>query len=380
MTINSKLPHVGTTIFSVMSALANEHGAINLSQGFPDFAASKYLLERLNHHATSGRNQYAPMNGIPELREAIGDLVRECYGRQINPDSEVTLTSGATEALFVAVQTVIRPGDNVILLDPAYDSYEPAIALAGGNCTRLALMPPHYQPDWQQIEDSIKPNTRLIMVNSPHNPTATAFTDDDWRELERIAEKHNLLVISDEVYEHIVFEGERNSAHRYPALAARSFVISSFGKTFHVTGWKLGYCVAPAALSEEFRKVHQFVTFTSFTPAQYAVADMLVEQRATVHELADFYQQKRDCFVEAMQGSRFKLLPSAGTYFVLADYSELSDENDLDYCQRLTREHGVAAIPLSVFYETPPESRIVRFCFAKREQTLIDAANRLKAL
>ncbi len=380
MTINSKLPHVGTTIFSVMSALANEHGAINLSQGFPDFAASKYLLERLNHHATSGRNQYAPMNGIPELREAIGDLVRECYGRQINPDLEVTLTSGATEALFVAVQTVIRPGDNVILLDPAYDSYEPAIALAGGNCTRLALMPPHYQPDWQQIEDSIKPNTRLIMVNSPHNPTATAFTDDDWRELERIAEKHNLLVISDEVYEHIVFEGERNSAHRYPALAARSFVISSFGKTFHVTGWKLGYCVAPAALSEEFRKVHQFVTFTSFTPAQYAVADMLVEQRATVHELADFYQQKRDCFVEAMQGSRFKLLPSAGTYFVLADYSELSDENDLDYCQRLTREHGVAAIPLSVFYETPPESRIVRFCFAKREQTLIDAANRLKAL
>ena len=380
MTINSKLPHVGTTIFSVMSALANEHGAINLSQGFPDFAASEYLLERLNHHATSGRNQYAPMNGIPELREAIADLVRACYGRQINPDLEVTLTSGATEALFVAVQAVIRPGDNVILLDPAYDSYEPAITLAGGNCTRLALMPPHYQPDWQQIEDSIKPTTRLIMVNSPHNPTATAFTDKDWRELERIAEKHNLLVISDEVYEHIVFERERNSAHRYPALAARSFVVSSFGKTFHVTGWKLGYCIAPAALSEEFRKVHQFVTFTSFTPAQYAVADMLVEQGNTVHELANFYQDKRDCFVEAMQGSRFKLLPSAGTYFVLADYSELSDDNDLDYCQRLTREHGVAAIPLSVFYETPPESRIVRFCFAKREQTLIDAANRLKAL
>ncbi|MBB3048501.1 methionine aminotransferase [Litorivivens lipolytica] len=380
MKINSKLPHVGTTIFSVMSALANENKAINLSQGFPDFAASEYLLERLNYHATAGRNQYAPMNGVPELREAIADLIGDCYGRKVDAETEITLASGATEALFVAVQAIIRPGDDVILLDPAYDSYEPAITLAGGSCTRLSLVPPRYQPDWQQIEDSIKPNTRLIMVNSPHNPTATAFTDSDWRELERIADKHNLLVISDEVYEHIVFERERNSAHRYPGLAERTFVVSSFGKTFHVTGWKLGYCVAPPALSEEFRKVHQFVTFTSFTPAQYAVADMLTEKRDEVHALGAFYQRKRDCFIHAMRGSRFELLPSAGTYFVLADYSALSDLNDVDYCHQLTREHGVAAIPLSVFYETPPESRIVRFCFAKREQTLIDAAARLKTL
>lgn len=380
MNIDSKLPHVSTTIFSVMSALAADCGAINLSQGFPDFTASEFLLDRLNTHASAGRNQYAPMNGVPELREAIAALIRECYHRKVSSETEITLTSGATEALFVAVQTVIRPGDNVILLDPAYDSYEPAIALAGGTCTRLPLLPPDYRPDWQRIEDSITPNTRLIMVNSPHNPTATVFTDDDWRQLERIVEQHDLFVISDEVYEHIVFENARNSAHCYPALAERSFVISSFGKTFHVTGWKLGYCVAPPALSHEFRKVHQFVTFTSFTPAQYAVADMLNECSAEVHELGAFYRAKRDCFVSAMQGSRFNLLPSQGTYFVLADYSAISDESDLDFCQRLTREHGVAAIPLSVFYETPPQSRVIRFCFAKREQTLRDAAEKLKAL
>lgn len=380
MHIESKLPRVGTTIFSVMSALANETGAINLSQGFPDFTASDYLLDRLDYHARAGKNQYAPMNGIPELRAAIADLITTCYGRRVCPESEVTLASGATEALFVAVQAVIHPGDNVILLDPAYDSYEPAIALAGGTCTRLSLLPPDYRPDWQQIEDSIRPETRLIMVNSPHNPTATVFEDDDWRALEALVEKHNLLVISDEVYEHIVFDAPRNSAHRYPALAERSFIISSFGKTFHVTGWKLGYCVAPPALSAEFRKVHQFVTFTSFTPAQYAVADMLTERAEDVHTLGDFYREKRDGFVNAMAGSRFILLPSRGTYFVLADYSAISDQDDLSFCQTLTREHGVAAIPLSVFYETPPDSRIIRFCFAKREQTLRDAAAKLGAL
>lgn len=380
MNIESKLPQVGTTIFSVMSTLAAKHNAINLSQGFPDFAASKFLLDRLDHFARAGKNQYAPMNGVPELSDAISELIRFCYGRTVDAQQEVTLTSGATEALFVAVHAMIRPGDNVILLDPAYDSYEPAIMLAGGNCTHVNLEPPAYRPDWQRIEDSIGPNTRMIMVNSPHNPTATVFTDDDWKTLENLAEKYDLFVISDEVYEHIVFDQARNSAHRYPALAARSFIISSFGKTFHVTGWKLGYCVAPAALSAEFRKVHQFVTFTSFTPAQYAVADMLRQCPQEVHQLGQFYQEKRDCFITAMQGSRFTMLDSQGTYFALADYSAISQEHDLDFCKRLTEECGVAAIPLSVFYETPPQSKVVRFCFAKREQTLLDAAERLSSL
>lgn len=380
MSIDSKLPHVGTTIFSTMSALAAENGAINLSQGFPDFSPSAYLLERLNAHALAGRNQYAPMNGIPELRGAIAALTEHCYGRVVCPDNEVTLASGATEALFVAIQAIVRAGDEVILLDPAYDSYEPAIKLAGGHCKRIALLPPHYKPDWQQIADAVSSKTRLIMVNSPHNPTATVFADSDWRALEALAEKHNLYVISDEVYEHIVFERERLGANAYPALAERSFVISSFGKTFHATGWKLGYCIAPADLSAEFRKVHQFVTFTSFTPAQYAVADMLNHHSDEVHALGNFYREKRDCFINAMQASRFHMLDSGGTYFALADYSAISDADDLSFCKTLTREHGVAAIPLSVFYETPPDSRIVRFCFAKREQTLLDAASKLSIL
>lgn len=378
--MKSKLPHVGTTIFSVMSAMANECNAINLSQGFPDFTPSEYLLDQLSFHAHSGKNQYAPMNGIPELRQAIATLTQECYGRAINPDTEVTLASGATEALFVAIQAIVNPGDEVILLDPAYDSYAPAVTLAGGHCKHIALLPPSYQADWQQIEAAVSPKTRLIIVNSPHNPTATVFNDGDWQALASLAAKHGLYVISDEVYEHIVFDQDRNSAHRYPALRDRTFVISSFGKTFHATGWKLGYCIAPAALSAEFRKIHQFVTFTSFTPAQYAVADMLNQHSDQVHGLGDFYRDKRDCFVNAMQASRFTMLPSAGTYFALADYSAISEKNDVDFCEELTREHGVAAIPLSVFYKTPPSSRIIRFCFAKREQTLSDAAAKLCAL
>tara|TARA_R110001583_G_scaffold117602_2_gene268753 strand:- start:2422 stop:3558 length:1137 start_codon:yes stop_codon:yes gene_type:complete len=378
--LNSKLPDVGTTIFSVMSAMASECGAINLSQGFPDFTPNEYLLDRLSYHAHNGKNQYAPMNGIPELRQAIATLTKKCYGRAINPDTEITLASGATEALFVAIQAVVNPGDEVILLDPAYDSYAPAVTLAGGSCKHISLMPPHYQPDWQQIEAAVSAKTRLIIVNSPHNPTATVFSDDDWLALANLAEKHNLFVISDEVYEHIVFNQARNSAHRYPALFDRTFVISSFGKTFHATGWKLGYCIAPPALSVEFRKIHQFVTFTSFTPAQYAVADMLNKYSDEVHGLGDFYRSKRDCFINAMQASRFTMLPSAGTYFALADYSAISDKNDMAFCEELTREHGVAAIPLSVFYKAPPNSRIIRFCFAKREETLLDAASKLCAL
>ena len=378
--MKSKLPDVGTTIFSVMSAMASECDAINLSQGFPDFTPNEYLLDRLSHHAHNGKNQYAPMNGIPELRHAIATLTQECYGRAIDPDTEVTLASGATEALFVAIQAVVNPCDEVILLDPAYDSYAPAVTLAGGICKHISLMPPSYQPDWQQIAAAVSPKTRLIIVNSPHNPTATVFTDNDWQALANLAEQHNLLVISDEVYEHIVFDQARISAHRYPALYDRTFIVSSFGKTFHATGWKLGYCIAPPALSAEFRKIHQFVTFTSFTPAQYAVTDMLNKYSDEVHGLGGFYRSKRDCFINAMQASRFNMLPSAGTYFALADYSAISDKNDVDFCEELTRQHGVAAIPLSVFYKTPPNSRIIRFCFAKREQTLLDAAAKLCAL
>ncbi|MBB5188243.1 methionine aminotransferase [Zhongshania antarctica] len=378
--MKSKLPDVGTTIFSVMSAMASECDAINLSQGFPDFTPNEYLLDRLSHHAHNGKNQYAPMNGIPELRHAIATLTQECYGRAIDPDTEVTLASGATEALFVAIQAVVNPCDEVILLDPAYDSYAPAVTLAGGICKHISLMPPSYQPDWQQIAAAVSPKTRLIIVNSPHNPTATVFSDNDWQALANLAEQHNLLVISDEVYEHIVFDQARISAHRYPALYDRTFIVSSFGKTFHATGWKLGYCIAPPALSAEFRKIHQFVTFTSFTPAQYAVTDMLNEYSDEVHGLGGFYRSKRDCFINAMQASRFNMLPSAGTYFALADYSAISDKNDVDFCEELTRQHGVAAIPLSVFYKTPPNSRIIRFCFAKREQTLLDAAAKLCAL
>jgi methionine aminotransferase len=360
--------------------MASECDAINLSQGFPDFTPNEYLLDRLSHHAHNGKNQYAPMNGIPELRHAIATLTQECYGRAIDPDTEVTLASGATEALFVAIQAVVNPCDEVILLDPAYDSYAPAVTLAGGICKHISLMPPSYQPDWQQIAAAVSPKTRLIIVNSPHNPTATVFSDNDWQALANLAEQHNLLVISDEVYEHIVFDQARISAHRYPALYDRTFIVSSFGKTFHATGWKLGYCIAPPALSAEFRKIHQFVTFTSFTPAQYAVTDMLNKYSDEVHGLGGFYRSKRDCFINAMQASRFNMLPSAGTYFALADYSAISDKNDVDFCEELTRQHGVAAIPLSVFYKTPPNSRIIRFCFAKREQTLLDAAAKLCAL
>lgn len=376
--INSKLPHVGTTIFSTMSALAAKHGALNLSQGFPDFATPARLLQQLNHHALAGQNQYPPMSGVADLRNEIAKLVARCYNRTICPDQEVTVTSGATEALFVAIHTLIKPGDEVIMFDPAYDSYEPAIALAGGRCKRLALSPPDYRPDWQQVADAITDKTRCIIVNSPHNPTATLFKQQDWLRLEKLVLENDLFLISDEVYEHIVFDDHaRLSANNFPDLASRSFVISSFGKTFHCTGWKTGYCVAPTALSREFRKIHQFVTFTSFTPAQHALADMLAEEPEHIDQLGVFYQQQRDYFASEMATSRFTLLPSTGTYFILGDYSAISDMTDTQFCEWLTEKAGVAAIPLSVFYETPPDSKIIRFCFAKQHGTLQAAAKKL---
>ncbi len=381
LNLSSKLPHVGTTIFSVMSALAAEHQAINLSQGFPDYDGPEALKARVKHYLDQGFNQYPPMAGVLNLREAIAAKVFRHYGATVSPDTEITVTPGATEAIYCAVTAVCRAGDEVILFDPAYDSYEPAVTLAGGRPIRLPLLPPAYRIDWQRVAEVITPRTRMIMVNSPHNPTGTLLRADDLRELERVAERHNLIVCSDEVYEHLVFDGERHeSVLRYPALAARSFAVFSFGKTYHVTGWKTGYCVAPPALTQELRRVHQFVTFVGITPIQWGLADFMQAHPEHLTGLPAFYQHKRDLFNTALKGSRFQITPSAGTFFQLADYSAISDLPDQEFVRWLTIEKGVAAIPLSVFYETPPSARYVRFCFCKEDATLEHGAARLAAL
>lgn len=378
MELRSKLPWVGTTIFTQMSQLATHHQAINLSQGFPDFPAAEPLLAALTQQVQAGNNQYAPMAGVPVLRQQIAALTARCYGRSINADTDVTITSGATEALFVAIQAVVRPGDEVIVFDPAYDSYQPAVELAGGKTIHIQLTAPDYQVDWQAVQRRVTPQTRLIIVNSPHNPTGTVFAPADWQALAALVQQHGLFCISDEVYEHMVFDpSAKGSAHQYPALLDRTFIVSSFGKTFHVTGWKLGYCVAPAQLTLEFRKIHQYVTFSSFTPAQYAIATVLEQSPELVTGLADFYREKRDLFANLLARSAWKLLPCAGTYFQLADYSALSTLSDVEFCHWLTVEHGVAAIPLSVFSRQEQDSKIVRFCFAKQTATLTEAAQRL---
>ncbi|MDR6984869.1 methionine aminotransferase [Rheinheimera pacifica] len=375
MTFKSKLPTVGTTIFSQMSQLAAQHQAINLSQGFPDFAPDSLLLQYLSDYSQQGFNQYAPMPGIVPLREQIAALVQRCYGRSVCAEQQVTVTSGATEALFVAISAVVAPGDEVIVFDPAYDSYAPAIQLNGGTAVHIALNAPDYRINWQQVADAITARTKLIIVNSPHNPTGMVFNLGDWQQLQQLVLQHNLYCISDEVYEHMVFDAAvQLSANNFAELAQRSFIISSFGKTFHVTGWKLGYCVAPGALTAEFRKIHQYVTFSSFTPAQYAITGMLQHQSQQVSGLAAFYQHKRDQFGSLLQSSRLQLLPCQGTYFQLADYSAISELDDVAFCRWLTIEHKVAAIPLSVFYNQPPQRRIIRFCFAKQSSTLKAAA------
>ncbi len=378
MELHSKLPWVGTTIFSQMSQLAQQVGALNLSQGFPDFPADPRLLTALNQQVLAGHNQYAPMIGVAQLREQIATLTAHCYQRVVDPEHEITVTSGATEALFVAIQALVRPGDEVIVFDPAYDSYEPAVALAGGRTVHIQLDAPDFSVDWAEVAKAVTARTRLIIVNSPHNPTGMVFSAADFAALEALVVAHQLYCISDEVYEHMVFSAApRTSAHRFAALAARSFIVSSFGKTFHVTGWKLGYCVAPMALSVEFRKIHQYVTFSSFTPAQYAIAQLLQHHGELVDELAGFYQAKRDLFRQLLAQSRLQLLPCAGTYFQLADYSAISELDDIEFCRWLTIEHGVAAIPLSVFSHAKPSTKIVRFCFAKQQSTLQQAAERL---
>ena len=374
----SKLPNVGTTIFTVMSELARAKGAINLSQGFPDFDAPPALLDRVQHYLRSGHNQYAPMMGAPSLRQALAGKVKYCYGLDVDPDTGITVTSGATDALFCAVAAVVRAGDEVIVFDPVYDSYEPAITLQNAVTVHLPLRAPDYRPDWAQVEAAVTPRTRAIMVNTPHNPTGSVWTADDLLGLQDIVARHGLFVIADEVYEHIVFDGRRHeSVCRYPELFARSFVVSSLGKTYHVTGWKIGYCVAPPALTAEFRRIHQFVTFTSITPVQLGLADYLVAHPEHHRELGAFYQRKRDFFIRLLQGSRFTLRPSGGTYFQMLDYSAISDEPDVDLAKRWTADIGVASIPLSVFCQQPPATYLLRFCFAKDDSTLERAAERL---
>ncbi len=375
--LESKLPDVGTTIFTVMSRLASDHGAVNLSQGYPDFSAHPELIERVSHHMRQGHNQYAPMQGVAALRERIAEKTAALYQAQVDPETDITVTSGATEALFAAISAVVRPGDEVIVIEPAYDAYVPAIVLNHGRPVFVPMTFPDYAIDWDRVRDAVSARTRLIILNSPHNPTGTVLDAADMAALTAIASERDLFILGDEVYEHILFDNRRHeSLLRYPELARRSFVVSSFGKTYHTTGWKIGYCIAPAPLSAEFRKIHQFLTFTSSTPVQMAYADFL-PRRALYLELSAFYQNKRDTFAELMRATRFTALPCAGTYFQMMDYSAISEEPDVEFARRLTTQFGVAAIPPSVFYHDRTDHHVLRFCFAKQDQTLAQAAEKL---
>jgi len=382
MQIETKLPKVGTTIFTVMSQLALEHKAVNLGQGFPDFDGPQAMRDALAAAMNAGRNQYAPMTGLPVLREQIARKTEALYGRKVNQDTEITVTSGATEALFAAIAAVVRPGDEVIVLDPCYDSYEPAIELNGGRAVHVPLDPRDFTPDWQRVRDAVTPKTRMILINSPHNPCGSVLSADDLESLAALTRDSGIFVLSDEVYEHIIFDGAlHQSVLRHTELAERSFVVSSFGKTYHCTGWKVGYCIAPRALSAEFRKVHQYLTFCTFTPAQWAFAEILEKDPEHYRDLPAFYQAKRDKFRDLLAGSKFRLPPVGGAYFQIADYSALDDRDDLAFCEWLVKEAGVAAIPISAFYESPPQDqRLIRFCFAKSDATLEQAAERLRAL
>jgi len=380
--MDSKLPDTGTTIFAIMSALSAECNAINLSQGFPSFNPDQALLDRVTYYLNNDANQYAPMTGVLALRQAIAAKVADIYGRTIDPDTEITVTDGATEGLFSAIQAVVHPGDEVIVFDPAYDSYEPAVSLAGGTTTHLPLVLPgenvDFQIDWDQLADAINPQTRLIILNFPHNPTGAVLSAADLGRLADIVRETSIYLISDEVYEHIIFDqAQHQSLLRHDELWQRSFVISSFGKTYHATGWKVGYCVAPPPLTGEFRKIHQWTCFAVITPVQHAIADYMQATPDHYTHLPVFYQQKRDRFCELVSDSRFDYQPAKGTFFQLLDYSAISDEDDVAYARRLTKEIGVASIPISVFCEQPPPGRKLRFCFAKDDRILEQAASML---
>ncbi|TXK47446.1 pyridoxal phosphate-dependent aminotransferase [Pontibacter qinzhouensis] len=377
---SSKLPDITTTIFTVMSGLATEHRAINLSQGFPDFNCPEELVELVTKYMRAGFNQYAPMPGVLQLREKISLKTQLLYGYLPDPEREVTVTSGATEALFAAIAAIVKPGDEVVVLEPCYDSYIPAIRLAGGIPVHVPLVVPDFHIDWNLVKKRICSRTRAIIINTPHNPTGAVLTHHDMETLANIIDGTDILVISDEVYEHMVFDGDlHSSVLRHPSLRERSIAISSFGKTYHTTGWKIGYTIAPPALTVELRKMHQFLTFSTVTPMQLALADYL-DQEDHYLQLPAFYQAKRDLFCQLLEPSRFQVFPSSGTYFQLARYEAISKEHDLEFAKRLTREIGVAAIPVSVFYHDKTDNKFLRFCFAKSEETLRKAAERLVAL
>jgi methionine transaminase len=382
MKIETKLPKVGTSIFTVMSQLATSHNALNLGQGFPDFDGPQALRDALTRAMNSGKNQYAPAIGWPALRQQIARKSESLYQCKVDADAEVTVTSGATEALFAAIAAVVRHGDEVIVLDPCYDSYEPAIELNGGVAVHVPLDARGFSVDWQRVRDAITSKTRMIIVNSPHNPSGAVFGAHDLVALAEITRDTEIVVLSDEVYEHIVFDGAlHQSVLRHAELAARSFVVSSFGKTYHCTGWKVGYCVAPRDFSAEFRKVHQYLTFCTFTPAQVALAEILETMPQHYLELPAFYEARRDHFRSLLADTRFRLLPVSGAYFQLVDYSAISDKDDFSFCEWLVANAGVAAIPMSAFYESPPpDMRLIRFCFAKSDEILRSASQRLGAL
>ena len=380
MEINSRLPDVGTSIFTVMSKMALDHGAINLSQGFPDFAVDEEIINLVHKYMLEGNNQYAPMQGLPALREIIGQVIVKSYQHKADPDSEITITAGATEGIFAGICAFIHQHDEVILFDPAYDSYEPCVRLNGGIPIQINLRFPDFSIDWELVEKKISPKTRMIIVNTPQNPSGAVMTQEDLLELERIVLKHNLIVLSDEVYERLTYDGNpHNSVLRLPGLASQSLAVSSFGKTFHATGWKVGYVVAPEYLTSEIRKTHQFINFSVNTPIQFALAEYL-KTPSHYLKLGVFYQKKRDFFLKAIRGSSFEPLPCRGSYFQLLSYKNISNKPDIEMAEELTRKFKVASIPVSVFYKDKTDNRLLRFCFAKKEETLAKAAEILKNL
>ncbi len=374
MQINSKLPQTPTSIFAVMSGLANQYGAINLSQGFPDFKVSRELIDLIHRYMLADKNQYAPMPGVPELRQALADKILKLYNNKINPDTQITVTAGATQALFTAITAFVGKGDEAIIFEPAYDSYDPAVKLNGGIPRYIPLQAPDFTIDWEQVKEAINPRTKLIIINTPNNPGGFVFDENDMLRLTELTRDTDIVVISDEVYEHIIFDGlQHQSALKFNELFQRTIAVYSFGKTFHATGWKTGYVVAPENLMREFRKVHQFNVFSVNTPVQYALAEYLQNENNYLN-LPDFYQQKRDFFVNHIRNSRFKVIPSHGTYFQLLDYSEISDQNEFDFAVWMTKEKGLASIPVSSFYHDGKNQHILRFAFPKEEETLLKAA------
>ncbi|HVW12663.1 MAG TPA: methionine aminotransferase [Mucilaginibacter sp.] len=377
ISVNSKLPKAGTTIFTVMSALASEAGAINLSQGFPDYGTSPELIELVNQAMKKGFNQYAPMAGYLPLREAISQKTEKLYGTYYNPDTEITVTAGGTQAIYTAIATVINPNDEVIIFEPAFDCYAPAIKIAGGIVKSLELEPPDYSIRWDLVKKLVNNRTRMIILNTPNNPTATLLQKSDIDALATIVKDKDIFILSDEVYEHLIYDGQtHHSMARYPELMQRSFLVASFGKPFHATGWKVGYCMAPAELMSEFRKIHQFLVFCVNTPVQVAIAEYLKNEYHYLH-LSEFFQQKRDHFRKGLENTRFEMLPCSGSYFQSVRYGRITDEKDADFATRLTKDFGVAAIPVSAFYTRGTDHHVLRFCFAKRQETLDNAVERL---